>query len=151
MQKVVLSVTLNIARTFKVFTWETVDCILQRWNNWFVKNAHKISRSFPDFICERNRFQLVFNFEQTGTVTLFGEHGIMAHIPRWLSQQSSRIALSNNSIFNNSNETRQKCISLKLFNVLTTQKSGYGKFIAQVGSPLSLDLFVQSNPKLPVT
>ena len=26
-------------------------------------------------------FQLVFNFEQTRTVTMFGEHGIMAHIP----------------------------------------------------------------------
>ena len=26
-------------------------------------------------------FQLVFNFEQTRTVTIFGEHGIMAHIP----------------------------------------------------------------------
>ena len=73
-------------------------------------------------------------------VTLFGEHGIMARIPRWLSQQSSRIALSNDSVFNDSNETIQKCISLKLFNVLTTQKSSYGNFIAQVVSPLSLDL-----------
>ena len=26
-------------------------------------------------------FQLVFNFEQTNAVTIFGEHGIMAHIP----------------------------------------------------------------------
>ena len=26
-------------------------------------------------------FQLVSNFEQTRTVTIFGEHGIMAHIP----------------------------------------------------------------------
>ena len=26
-------------------------------------------------------FKLVFNFEQTRTVTIFGEHGIMAHIP----------------------------------------------------------------------
>ena len=25
-------------------------------------------------------FQLVFNFEQTRTVTIFGEHGIMAHL-----------------------------------------------------------------------
>ena len=64
----------------------------------------------------------------------------MAHIPRWLSQQSSRIALSTDWVFNNNNETIQKCISLKLFNVLTTQKSGYGNFIAQVVSPLSLDL-----------
>ena len=26
-------------------------------------------------------FQLVFNFEQTRTVAIFREHGIMAHIP----------------------------------------------------------------------
>ena len=26
-------------------------------------------------------FQPVFNFEQTRTVTVFGEHDIMAHIP----------------------------------------------------------------------
>ena len=26
-------------------------------------------------------YQLVFNFEQTRTVTIFGEHGITAHIP----------------------------------------------------------------------
>ena len=26
-------------------------------------------------------FQLVFNFEQMRTVTIFGEHGIMAHTP----------------------------------------------------------------------
>ena len=26
-------------------------------------------------------FQLVFNFEQTCTVNMFGEHGIIAHIP----------------------------------------------------------------------
>ena len=26
-------------------------------------------------------FQLVFNFEQTRTVNMFGEHGIIAHIP----------------------------------------------------------------------
>ena len=31
--------------------------------------------------CKNNNFQLVFNFEQMRTVTIFGEHGIMAHIP----------------------------------------------------------------------
>ena len=31
--------------------------------------------------CKNNNFQLVFNFEQMHTVTIFGEHGIMAHIP----------------------------------------------------------------------
>ena len=46
------------------------------------KNTHKISRIFPDFICKKTPdFQLVFNFEQTRSVTIFGEHGIMAHIP----------------------------------------------------------------------
>ena len=41
---------------------------------FFIKNANKISRILPDFICRNNRFQLVFNFEQTRTVTIFGEH-----------------------------------------------------------------------------
>ena len=34
--------------------------------------GHKISRILSDF-------QLVFNFEQTRTVAIFGEHGVMAH------------------------------------------------------------------------
>ena len=52
------------------------------WNNCFIKTArHKISRNVPDFICETGDFQLVFNFEQTRSATVFGEHGIMAHIP----------------------------------------------------------------------
>ena len=50
------------------------------------KHAHKISlRILPDFICEKKSdFQLFFlinYFEQTCTVTIFGEHGTMAHIP----------------------------------------------------------------------
>ena len=52
----------------------------REWNNCFVKNAHQISRILPDCICKNNRFQLVFNFEQTRTVTIFGEHGTMAYI-----------------------------------------------------------------------
>ena len=31
-------------------------------------------------------FQLVSNFEQTRTITIFREHGIIAHIPRWVRQ-----------------------------------------------------------------
>ena len=52
-------------------------------NNCFVKNAHKIWRILPGFICKNpaTDFQLVFNFELTRTVTIFGEHGIMAYIP----------------------------------------------------------------------
>ena len=36
---------------------------------------------FPTLFVKTADFQLVFNFEQTRTVTIFGEHGIMAHIP----------------------------------------------------------------------
>ena len=49
------------------------------------KNAHKISlRILPDFICKKNpifNFFLINYFEQTCTVTIFGEHGTMAHTP----------------------------------------------------------------------
>ena len=40
-----------------------------------------MSRILPNFIWKTTDFQLVFNFEQTRIVTIFGEHGIMAHIP----------------------------------------------------------------------
>ena len=47
-----------------------------------IKNAHKISRIFfPILFVKTTDFQFVFNFEQTHTVTIFGEYGIMAHIP----------------------------------------------------------------------
>ena len=46
-----------------------------------LKTPTIILRILPDFICKRTDFQLVLNFEQTRTVTLFGEHGIMAYIP----------------------------------------------------------------------
>ena len=58
----------------------------REWNNCFIKDAHKISRILPDFICKTADIQLVFNFEQTRIVTKFGENGVMAHIPWWLSQ-----------------------------------------------------------------
>ena len=51
----------------------------RQWNDCFIKNAHKISRILPDFIIKTTDFQLVFNFEQTRTVTIFGGHGIMPH------------------------------------------------------------------------
>ena len=50
-------------------------------DNYSIKNAQKISRILPDFICKPTDFHLVFNFEQTRTVTIFEEHGIKAHIP----------------------------------------------------------------------
>ena len=36
---------------------------------------------FPPLFVKTNNFQLVFNFEQMHTVTIFGERGTMAHIP----------------------------------------------------------------------
>ena len=54
----------------------------REWNyNCFIENAYKILRILLDFICKTTDFQLVFNFEQTRTVTIFGEHGTMAHMP----------------------------------------------------------------------
>ena len=35
---------------------------------------------FPTLFVKTTVFQLVFNFEWTRTVTIFGEHGILAHI-----------------------------------------------------------------------
>ena len=45
------------------------------------KNAHKYRELFPPLFVKTTDFQLVFNFEQTWTVTIFGEHSIVAHIP----------------------------------------------------------------------
>ena len=46
-----------------------------------IKNAHRVSRILPDFICKNNRFLACsVSFWETRTVTMFGEHGIMAHI-----------------------------------------------------------------------
>ena len=41
----------------------------------------KYQEIFPTLLVKTTDFQLVFNFEQMRTVTIFGEHGIMAHIP----------------------------------------------------------------------
>ena len=41
----------------------------------------KYGEFFPTLFVKITDFHLVFNFEQTHTVTIFGEHGIMAHIP----------------------------------------------------------------------
>ena len=53
----------------------------RKWNKCFIKSANKISRILSDCICKNNHFSACFNFEQTHTATIFGEHGIMAHIP----------------------------------------------------------------------
>ena len=49
----------------------------------FLKTAHKLSRILA---AKTTYFHLGFNFEQTRTVTIFGERGITAHILGWLSQ-----------------------------------------------------------------
>ena len=46
-----------------------------------LKTPTKYREFLPTLFVKTSDFQLVFNFEQTGTVTIFREHGIMAHIP----------------------------------------------------------------------
>ena len=46
-----------------------------------LKTPTKYREFFLTLFVKPADFQLVFNFEQTRTVTIFGEHGIMAHIP----------------------------------------------------------------------
>ena len=47
-----------------------------------LKTPTKYQEFFPTLVVNKTTdFQLVFNFEQTRTVTIFGEHSIMAHIP----------------------------------------------------------------------
>ena len=51
-----------------------------------LKMPTKYREFFPTLYVKTTDFQLVFNFEQTRRVAIFGEHSIMAQIPRWLSQ-----------------------------------------------------------------
>ena len=46
-----------------------------------LKTPTKYREFFPTLFVNTTDFQLVFNFEQTRTVTIFGEHGITVHIP----------------------------------------------------------------------
>ena len=46
-----------------------------------LKILPKYREFFPTLFVKTTDFKLVFNFGQTSTVTIFGEHGIMAHIP----------------------------------------------------------------------
>ena len=41
----------------------------------------KYREFFRNLFVKTTDFQLVFNFEQTHTVIIFGGHGIMAHMP----------------------------------------------------------------------
>ena len=45
-----------------------------------LKTTTKYREFFPTLFVKTTDFQLVFNFEQTRTVTIFGEHGIMVLI-----------------------------------------------------------------------
>ena len=51
-----------------------------------LKTLTKYREFFPTLIVKATYFQLVFNFEQTRTVAIVGEHFIMAHIPSLLCQ-----------------------------------------------------------------
>ena len=44
------------------------------------KTSTKYRKLFPTLFIKATDFQLVFNFEQVRTVTIFGDDGIMAHI-----------------------------------------------------------------------
>ena len=46
-----------------------------------LKTPTKYRQFFPTLFVKTTDFQLVFDFEQRRTVTIFGESGIMAHIP----------------------------------------------------------------------
>ena len=46
-----------------------------------LKTPTNIKEFFPTLFVKTTDFQLVFNFEQKRTVTIFGEHGITADIP----------------------------------------------------------------------
>ena len=46
-----------------------------------LKTLTKYREFFPTLFVKTTDFQLVYNFEQARTVAIFGEHGIMAHIP----------------------------------------------------------------------
>ena len=46
-----------------------------------LKTPTKYREFFQNLSQKTTDFQLVFNFEQTRTVTIFREHGILVHIP----------------------------------------------------------------------
>ena len=44
----------------------------REWNNCFIKKPTKYREFFPTLFVKTTDFQLVFNFEHTRTVTIFG-------------------------------------------------------------------------------
>ena len=63
-----------------------------------LKTPTKYREFLPTLFVKTTDFQLLFNFEQTCAVTIFGEHGIMLIYREGKANQSSRIALSNDSV-----------------------------------------------------
>ena len=59
----------------------TISYLTNASGKILLKTPTKYGEFFPTFFVKTTYFQLVFNFEQTRTVTIFGEHGIMAHTP----------------------------------------------------------------------
>ena len=46
-----------------------------------LKTLTKYRKFFPTLFIKTTDFQLVFNFEQTRAVTIFGDNGVIAHKP----------------------------------------------------------------------
>ena len=65
-----------------------------------LKTPTKYRELLPTLLGKTTDFQLVYNFEQTSAVTIFGEHGMMAHNHDGSANQSSRVVISNDSVFN---------------------------------------------------
>ena len=64
----------------------------REWNNCFIKNAaQNIENSSPLFV-KTTDFQLVLKFEQSRTVTIFGEHGIINNYSSSPNELSESIA-----------------------------------------------------------
>ena len=72
-----------------------------------LKTPTKYREFFPTLFVKTTNFQLVFNFEQTRTVTIFAGHGIMAHIPWWLKPIRS-LGIFNNRALAHSRSLRKQ-------------------------------------------
>ena len=67
-----------------------------------LKTPTKFEEFFPTFFVKKKKkkkkIQLLFNFEQTCTVAILEEHAMIIIYHDGLANQSSRIALSNDSV-----------------------------------------------------
>ena len=77
--KEVLSAKLSFRRLFGHNHLVSNKC---EWNNcFFLKRPQNNENSSHFIFVKTTDTQLVFNFEQARTITIFGEHGIMAQKP----------------------------------------------------------------------